>query len=84
LANGAPNIERVDKLVQSVAVQFGMQSDVDQTVAFVDGWLEKRYRRINTLFSLFHQENKEIRKAAQSWSTRNLTDFRQHSNVAPS
>ena len=42
LANGAPNIERVDKLVQSVAVQFGMQSDsVDETVVLVDGWLEK-------------------------------------------
>ena len=42
LANGAPNIERVDKLVQSVAAQFGMQSDVvDETVVLVDGWLEK-------------------------------------------
>ncbi len=42
LANGAANIERVDKLVQSVAAQFGMQSDVvDETVVLVDGWLEK-------------------------------------------
>jgi hypothetical protein len=42
LANGAPNIERVDKLVQGVAAQFGMQSDVvDETVVLVDGWLEK-------------------------------------------
>jgi hypothetical protein len=42
LANGAPKIERVDKLVQSVATQFGMQSDVvDQIVVLVDGWLEK-------------------------------------------
>jgi hypothetical protein len=42
LANGAPNIERVDKLVQSVAAQFDMQSDVvDETVVLVDGWLEK-------------------------------------------
>ena len=29
---------------------------------------------INTLFSLFHQEKKEIREAVQSWNTRNLTD----------
>jgi hypothetical protein len=42
LLNGAPNIERVDKLVQSVAAQFGMQSDVvDETVVVVDGWLAK-------------------------------------------
>jgi hypothetical protein len=42
LANGAANIERVDKLVQSVAAQFDMQSDVvDETVVLVDGWLEK-------------------------------------------
>ncbi|HIF72488.1 MAG TPA: hypothetical protein EYQ61_08055 [Dehalococcoidia bacterium] len=46
LANGAPNIERVDKLVQSVAAQFGMQSDsVDETVVLVDGWLEKNRGR---------------------------------------
>jgi hypothetical protein len=42
LTNGALNIERVDKLVQSVAAQFDMQSDVvDETVILVDGWLEK-------------------------------------------
>jgi hypothetical protein len=42
LVNGAPNIERVDMLVQSVAAQFDMQSDVvDETVVLVDGWLEK-------------------------------------------
>jgi hypothetical protein len=42
LANGAPNIERVDRLVQAVAKQKGMQSDVlDQTVKLVDGWVEK-------------------------------------------
>ncbi|MBP39056.1 MAG: hypothetical protein QGF24_08675 [Dehalococcoidia bacterium] len=42
LANGAPNIERVDRLVQTIAAQFGMQSDVvDETVGLVDGWLEK-------------------------------------------
>jgi hypothetical protein len=46
LANGAPNIERVDKLVQSVAAQFDMQSDVvDETVVLVDGWLEKNRGR---------------------------------------
>ena len=33
---------------------------------------------INTLFSLFHQEKKEIREAARYWNTRNLTDFRRH------
>ena len=42
LAAGAPNIERVDKLVQIAAAQKGMQSDsVNQTVAMVDSWLEK-------------------------------------------
>tara|TARA_Y100000590_G_scaffold438370_1_gene561121 strand:+ start:220 stop:1281 length:1062 start_codon:yes stop_codon:yes gene_type:complete len=42
LANGAPNIERVDKLVQSLASQHGMQSNVvDETVSVVDGWLRK-------------------------------------------
>jgi hypothetical protein len=41
LAAGAPHIERVDRLVQTIAAQHGMQSDVvDQTVALVDGWLE--------------------------------------------
>ena len=34
--------------------------------------------RINTLFSLFHQDKKEIHDAVQSWGIRNLTDFRQH------
>lgn len=42
LANGAPNIERTDRLVQTIAAQKGMRSDVvDRTVALVDGWLEK-------------------------------------------
>jgi len=41
LAAGAPQIERVDRLVQTIAAQQGMQSDViDQTVVLVDGWLE--------------------------------------------
>jgi len=42
LAAGAKNIERVDRLVQIIAAQKGMQSDVvDQTVALVDLWLER-------------------------------------------
>jgi hypothetical protein len=40
LAAGAPHIERVDRLVQTIAAQHGMRSDVvEQTVALVDGWL---------------------------------------------
>jgi len=34
--------------------------------------------RINTLFSLFHQEKKDINDAVQPWGIRNLTDFRRH------
>jgi hypothetical protein len=46
LAAGAPNIERVDRLVQTIAKSKGMQSDVvDQTVALVDGWLEKNRKK---------------------------------------
>ena len=42
LANGAPNIERVDRLVQTIAAQKGMQSDVvDEGVRLVDGWITK-------------------------------------------
>ena len=38
---GAPNIERVDCLVKTIAAQKGMQSDaVDETVALVDARLE--------------------------------------------
>jgi len=41
LANGAPHIERVDRLVQTIAAQYGMRSDmVDEIVTRVDGWLE--------------------------------------------
>jgi len=41
LANGAPNIERVDRLVKTIAAQKGMQNDVvDRTVALVDGWVD--------------------------------------------
>src|SRR6266540_4043464 len=46
LANGAPNIERTDRLVQTIAGQKGMRSDeVDRTVALVDGWLEKNRKK---------------------------------------
>ena len=41
----------------------------------------KQYRstgRINTLFSLFHQEKKDIKAAVQLWVIRNLTDFDRH------
>jgi hypothetical protein len=40
LAAGAPNIERVDCLVRTLAAQKGMQLDaIDETVALVDDWL---------------------------------------------
>jgi hypothetical protein len=46
LAAGAPNIERVDRLVQIIAKQKGMQNAVvDQTVALVDGWLDKNRKK---------------------------------------
>jgi len=46
LAAGAPNIERVDRLVQTIAAQKGMRSAViDRTVALVDGWLEANRRK---------------------------------------
>src|SRR5437899_5302553 len=46
LANGAPNIERVDLLVKTIAAQKGMRSDVlDQTVFLVEGWLEKNRKK---------------------------------------
>src|SRR6267142_94257 len=46
LAAGAPNIERVDLLVKTIAAQKGMRSDVlDQTVALVEGWLEKNRKK---------------------------------------
>jgi hypothetical protein len=44
---GAPNIERVDRLVQTIAAQKGMQSDVlDQTVALVDARLELNRKKV--------------------------------------
>ncbi len=40
LAAGAPNIERVDKLVQTIAAMKGQRLEaVDQTVELVEGWL---------------------------------------------
>jgi len=40
LAAGAPNIERVDRLVQAVGAQRGMENPhVDEIVARVDAWL---------------------------------------------
>jgi hypothetical protein len=46
LAAGAPNIERTDRLVQALAAQKGMKSEiVDQTVALVDGWLEANRKK---------------------------------------
>jgi hypothetical protein len=40
LNNGAPNIERTDRLVQAIGAQFGMRNAiVDQTVALVDARL---------------------------------------------
>src|SRR3989449_2317852 len=46
LANGAPNIERTDRLLQTIAAQKGMRLAAgDQTVALVDGWLEKNRKK---------------------------------------
>jgi hypothetical protein len=46
LAAGAPNIERTDRLVQTIAAQKGMKNElVDRTVALVDGWLEANRRK---------------------------------------
>jgi len=46
LANGAPNIERTDRLVQTIAAHKGMRlAAVDQTVALVDGWLERNRKK---------------------------------------
>ncbi|HEX4894500.1 MAG TPA: hypothetical protein VFV47_14555 [Hyphomicrobiaceae bacterium] len=40
LANGAPFIERVDRLVQTIAAQKGQRNAVvDETVKLVDGWV---------------------------------------------
>jgi hypothetical protein len=42
LLGGAKNIERADRLVQTIAAQKGLQLDVvDETVAMVDSWLDR-------------------------------------------
>jgi hypothetical protein len=47
LASGAPYIERVDLLVQTIAAQQGMRSVVlDEVVTLVDGWLETNRKKI--------------------------------------
>ena len=46
LAAGAPNIERVDKLVQTIAKGRGKQLDaIDQTVALVDSWVDRNRKK---------------------------------------
>jgi hypothetical protein len=46
LAAGAPNIERVDRLVQSIAANKGKNLvAVDRTVALVDDWIEKNQQK---------------------------------------
>jgi len=46
LAAGAPHIERVDRLVQSVAAQRGRHNPVvDEVVERVDAWLVKNRRK---------------------------------------
>jgi hypothetical protein len=46
LAAGAPHIERVDRLVQSVASQHGLSNPgVDETVRLVDEWLVRNRRK---------------------------------------
>ena len=45
LYGGAPNIERVDRLVQAVAAQKGMRNDaIDEVVKLVDAQIEKNRR----------------------------------------
>jgi hypothetical protein len=46
LNNGAPNIERADKLVQLIARQMGLRNPIiDATVALVDSRLEANRRK---------------------------------------
>ncbi|MFN3744501.1 MAG: hypothetical protein ACK4TL_07330 [Hyphomicrobiaceae bacterium] len=46
LAAGAPNIERVDLLVQSIAASKGRTNpEVDKTVGLVNGWLEANRKK---------------------------------------
>ena len=49
LAAGATNIERTDRLVQTIGAQKGMKNDVvDRTVALVDGWLDANRKKAAT------------------------------------
>ena len=49
LGAGAANIERVDRLVKTIAMQKGMQlEELDNTVALVEGWLEKNRKAAAT------------------------------------
>ena len=46
LAAGAPNIERVDRLVQTIARHKDMRLDaVDRVVALVDSWVERNRKK---------------------------------------
>jgi hypothetical protein len=46
LAAGAPNIERVDRLVQGIAAQRGQRlPEIDAIVELVDAWLVKNRRK---------------------------------------
>ncbi len=46
LGAGAPNIERVDLLVKTIAGQKGQQlAELDRTVMLVEGWLEKNRKK---------------------------------------
>jgi hypothetical protein len=49
LLNGAPNIERADCVVRSIAAQKGMKNEtVDQTVILVESWLERNRAKANS------------------------------------
>ena len=55
LAAGATNIERVDRLVQTIGTQKGMRNEeVDRTVALVDQWLEGNRRKAVTQSTGLH------------------------------
>jgi hypothetical protein len=46
LANGAPYVERVDRLVQAIARQQGMSNHVlDEAVVLVDGWVDANRKK---------------------------------------
>ncbi|MCP3675311.1 MAG: hypothetical protein GY829_12670 [Gammaproteobacteria bacterium] len=57
-----------------VALLIGKGSAV--TAEIWETGMDESIGNINTLFSLFHQEEKEIHDAAQLWGIRNPTDFR--------